>query len=240
MCVFGRALKDFIPIIPGHYQPHETWRDTLTLREAALLNTHQSRERLWEHAQRLPPLSVGDFVRIQNHTEPHPLKWDKTGRVVEVRQFDQYVVHVDGSGRVTVRNSKFLRKYSPVYLPPAKHTIGFNLQPPSSASKFAPAAPAKQTPSAPCVKPVDIPLTRLTLEIPTYSSDQRDPPLMNAPAMTPPVTPTPDIPPPGTSVHVDTPPIDVPVTTPRQPPQQGQCLSYVIPRRSTRPRVEPT
>ena len=34
--------------------------------------------------------------------------------MVEVRQFDQYVVRVDGSGRVTLRNRKFLRKYIPV------------------------------------------------------------------------------------------------------------------------------
>ena len=41
---------------------------------------------------------------LQNQVGPHPLKWDKTGRVIEVRQFDQYVVRVDGSGRVTLRN----------------------------------------------------------------------------------------------------------------------------------------
>ena len=34
--------------------------------------------------------------------------------VIEVRQFDQYVVKVDGSGRVTLRNRKFLRRYTPV------------------------------------------------------------------------------------------------------------------------------
>ena len=34
--------------------------------------------------------------------------------VIEVRQFDQYAVKVDGSGRVTLRNRKFLRRYTPV------------------------------------------------------------------------------------------------------------------------------
>ena len=51
---------------------------------------------------------------IQNQTGPHPTKWDKTGLVIEVRQFDQYVMCVDGSSRVTLRNRKFLRKYEPV------------------------------------------------------------------------------------------------------------------------------
>ena len=80
-------------------------------------------ERLSEHTKRLPPLAVGDFVHIQNQTGPHPLKWDKTGIVIEVRQFDQYVIKVDGSGRVTLGNRKFLRKYTPVLIPPSKRTI---------------------------------------------------------------------------------------------------------------------
>ena len=66
---------------------------------------------------------VGDHVRIQNQVGPSPLKWDKTGTIKKVRQFDQYVVRVDGSGRVTLRNRKFRRKYIPVYKPPARATI---------------------------------------------------------------------------------------------------------------------
>lgn len=118
MCVFGRAVKDFIPILPGRYLPHDTWQDTLTLREAALRNRHvKVAERLSEHSRRLPPLKVGDFVRIQNQTGRYPLKWDKTGQVIEVHQFDQYATRIDGSGRVSLRNRKFLRRYTPVYPP---------------------------------------------------------------------------------------------------------------------------
>ena len=61
----------------------------------------------------VPPLVVGNCVRLQNMVGPHPTKWDRTGIVVEVRQFDQYVVRVDGSGRVTLRNRKYLRLYTP-------------------------------------------------------------------------------------------------------------------------------
>ena len=71
-------------------------------------------ERWSEHTKSLTPLKVGDMVRIQNQTGNFPTKWDKTGCVVEVRQFDQCVVRVDVSGRVTLRNRKFLRKYVPV------------------------------------------------------------------------------------------------------------------------------
>ena len=114
-CIFGRTIRDFIPIHPGRYLPHPAWRETLIAREEALRNRHQKMcERLSEHTQHLPPLKVGDCVRVQNQRGPHPTKWDKSGIVVEVRQFDQYIVRLDGSGRVTLRNRKFLRKYVPV------------------------------------------------------------------------------------------------------------------------------
>ena len=115
MCIFGRPIRDFIPIHHGKYLPHPAWREALLAREEALRHRHQkTAERLSEHTRSIPPLVVGDSVRIQNQSGPHPTKWDKTGIVVEVRQFDQYVVRVDGSGRVTLRNRKFLRKYVPI------------------------------------------------------------------------------------------------------------------------------
>ena len=123
MCVFGRPIRDFIPIVPGKYRPHETWRETLMAREEALRKRHIRTADTWaEHTKRLPPLVVGDMVRVQNQTGPYPNKWDRTGSVVEVRQHDQYVVKIDGSGRITLRNRRFLRKFSPVHnvLPPPR------------------------------------------------------------------------------------------------------------------------
>ena len=119
MSIFGRPIRDFIPILPGRYRPHQTWRETLVAREEALRNRHMKAAERWsEHTKQLKPLVVGDTVRIQNQTGQFPKKWDKTGCVIEVRQFNQYVVRVDGSGRVTLRNRKFLRKYTPVYSKP--------------------------------------------------------------------------------------------------------------------------
>ena len=115
MCIFGHPIRDFIPIHRGKYLPHPAWRETLVAREEALRNRHQKTvERLSEHTRSLPPLKVGDSVRIQNQVGPSPTKWDKTGIIVEVRQYDQYVIRIDGSGRVTLRNRKFLRQYTPV------------------------------------------------------------------------------------------------------------------------------
>ena len=128
MCLFGRPIKDFIPILPGRYKPHSVWTDTLDAREEALRKRHMlSAERWAEHTRRLPPLVVGDHVYIQNQTGPHPLKWDKTGRIIEVKQHDQYVVRTDGSGRVTLRNRKFLRKFVPFSIPQKTHIISKDL-----------------------------------------------------------------------------------------------------------------
>ena len=83
-------------------------------REDALAKRHiKAQERLTEHTVRLPPLKVGDAVFIQNQTGNHPRRWHRTGVCVEVKQHDQYVIKVDGTGRLTLRNRKFLRKFTP-------------------------------------------------------------------------------------------------------------------------------
>ena len=75
MCVFGRPIRDFIPIPPGHYQPQDTWQDTLILREAALRQRYMKEtERLKQHTKKIPALRVGDHVYIQNQTGPQPLR----------------------------------------------------------------------------------------------------------------------------------------------------------------------
>ena len=116
--LFGRQIRDFIPVMPGKYKPQKEWKKMMRRREEALSKRHvKCMERLSEHTKRLLPLKVGDTVRIQNQMGTHPGKWDKTGTVVEVKQYDQYLVKVDGTGRATLRNRKFLRKYSPYYQP---------------------------------------------------------------------------------------------------------------------------
>ena len=47
----------------------------------------------------------------------------KSGEVVEVRPYDQYVVRIHGSGRLTTRNRKFLKKIRP-YCPAPTTTTG--------------------------------------------------------------------------------------------------------------------
>ena len=70
-------------------------------------------EALLPHTKKMPPLNVGNSVRIQNNTGNALRRWDKSGQVIEVRQNDQYAIKVHGSGRVTLRNRQFLRLYVP-------------------------------------------------------------------------------------------------------------------------------
>ena len=98
--IFGRPIRDCIPVLPGKYQPHPVGRESLLTREEALTHRHMINHKRWkEHTRFLPPLSVGDHVRIQNQVGNHPNKWDKTGHVIEVCQYHQYVIQIDGPFR---------------------------------------------------------------------------------------------------------------------------------------------
>jgi hypothetical protein len=111
--VFGRQIRDFIPVKPGRYEPADTWSETANNRELAMMDRHAREvENLTPHTKELPPLKVGDTVRVQNQTGNTPIKWDRSGVIIEVRQHDQYAVKMHGSGRVSLRNRMFLRKYS--------------------------------------------------------------------------------------------------------------------------------
>ena len=109
-------------------------------REKALAKRAVSNmERLTVGTRELPPLSVGDSVLVQNQIGNHPSKWDITGVVVEIKEFDQYVLKIDGSGRLTLRNRKFLRKITPYQL--TKH---FKSSVPLTPSQESPQPTAHQ------------------------------------------------------------------------------------------------
>ena len=45
--------------------------------------------------------------------DKYPRKWDRSGIVREICPFDQYLIQIDGSKRLTKRNRKFLRRIKP-------------------------------------------------------------------------------------------------------------------------------
>ena len=65
-----------------------------------------------EKTRLLGPLQLGACVQVQNQAGPHKNKWDVSGTVVEAVGHDSYMVKLDGSGRVTKRNRRYLRVMS--------------------------------------------------------------------------------------------------------------------------------
>ena len=108
--IFGKAIRDFFPIREGQLNLHPEWRITLEQREKALARRHARREvDLSEHTKVLKPLDVGQVVMVQNQAGNSPKRWDKSGVIIEVLDFDKYKVKLDGTGRMTIRNRRFLK-----------------------------------------------------------------------------------------------------------------------------------
>ena len=115
MAIFGRQVRDGLPVSPGHYNPHNTWRELLDHREHAMARRHNAGREQWEaHTKDLVKLEKGDNVFLQNLVGNHPRRWERTGKVLECKEFDQYLIKVDGTGRTTLRNRKHLRKFQPI------------------------------------------------------------------------------------------------------------------------------
>ena len=112
--IFGRNLRDFLPAPQKRYKPQAQWILMREDREKALAKRCVTNmEKLAIGTKALPKLDVGDNVLVQNQIGNHPSKWHITGVVVEAKEHDQYVIRIDGSGRMTLRNRKFLRKITP-------------------------------------------------------------------------------------------------------------------------------
>ena len=114
--LYGRQLKDHLPGIGGEYRQRREWIMLKKDREKALAHRYgKVEEKLRGRSRMLIELEVGDLVQIQNQKGNEPLKWDRSGVIIERLPHDQYTVRMDGSGRITLRNRRFLRRIRPVY-----------------------------------------------------------------------------------------------------------------------------
>ena len=112
--MFGRNLRDHLPATLKGLKQHREWIMMKEDREKALsVKFGKMGENLERGTKQLKELEPGDVVQVQNQRGKDPLRWDKSGTVVEKGAFGQYSVRMDGSGRVTLRNRKFLRKIIP-------------------------------------------------------------------------------------------------------------------------------
>ena len=109
--LFHRQLRDHMPNRPHHYHLHKEWislakhREEIASRQQSLIMRHHKGT---PHS--LQTLNIGDDVLIQDPERTHGQKrWIRTGRIVEALPFRQYRVKMHGSGRVSLRNRRFLK-----------------------------------------------------------------------------------------------------------------------------------
>ena len=103
-----RRLRDSIPSQPILYKPHPEWVAAAQRREEMLHHRNAKIiERYNKHTHNLPPLQAGDTVTIQS---PIHHRWNTTGKIINSLPDRQYRIRVNGSGRITLRNRRFLRK----------------------------------------------------------------------------------------------------------------------------------
>ena len=104
-----------MPSNPASFRPSKEWLVTKEQRELALAKRYARQEEVWsEHTKTLAELPVGAVVSVQNQTGNKPKRWDRTGTVVETLPHQQYKVRMDGSGDISLRNRRFLRRITPI------------------------------------------------------------------------------------------------------------------------------
>ena len=109
--LFGRNLKDQLPATTDNLKVRKEWRFDRDMREQALaIKFAELEKELSGGAKKLRDLEVGDMVQIQNQRGNDPKRWNKSGKIIEKLDYDQYLVKVDGGGRVTRRNRRYLKK----------------------------------------------------------------------------------------------------------------------------------
>ena len=144
--VFGRVLRDFLPLQPGKFQPRPEWRQAAEAREAAYANRHiRKAEQLSRGSKLLPPLQTGDHVAVQNQTGQNPRQWLQTGVVIEAGPHSSYFVSIDGYRTMTKRNRQFLRKIVP-FIQPTKSTTPLPAPATRSRNSTNPQAPSPPIP----------------------------------------------------------------------------------------------
>ena len=161
--VFGRRIVDLLPHKAGKMKVSPRWHEAMKLRENIMARRHITRgKELNEHTKELTPLKMGDLVSVQNQHGNTPLRWNNTGTVVEVGDFDKYTIKMDGSGRLTNRNRRALR---PIQC--YRRTIS---QPTPTTTPLAPTIePTKTTPPSPAPAPTPEARRSARIEKKTYA-----------------------------------------------------------------------
>ena len=118
--LFGRVLPDAMPQLAkevpifGNDMIHNRWHQAWRAKEEAIkARLVRSCEQLEPGSSEMPPLREGDqvFIQNQNKRNGRENKWDRQGTIIASKDNDQHLVKVHGTGRITLRNRRFLRKF---------------------------------------------------------------------------------------------------------------------------------
>ena len=104
--LMGRQLRGGVPTAKRNLRVSNWWCATLRARERQMAEQCERLEGARRPARSHPPLTAGQRVRVFNEAAR---RWDRTGVVVEVKEHHQYLVRLDGSGRVSLRTRKHIR-----------------------------------------------------------------------------------------------------------------------------------
>ena len=114
--LFGRVLRDFLPLQPGKFIPRKEWRMAADSRAAAYSKRVMDKAiTLTNHSKALSPLSLGQEVLVQDQNKASRThkQWTRTGIIVHVGKYDDYQVRLHGSRLLTKRHRQFLRPIKP-------------------------------------------------------------------------------------------------------------------------------
>ena len=130
--MLGRPLRDFLPSksmwnpLKSNKDLANHWKEVAEWREKALAKRSSRDQERWSFGTKdLPPIPLGKHVLIQNQLGNQPKRWEKRGVVVEALPHQQYKICVDGSRRITLRNRRFLKPFTPLFQetsPPFSYT----------------------------------------------------------------------------------------------------------------------
>ena len=160
--IFGRKLRDHLPMQPEKFQPRAEWRMEADQREKTFMKRHiLKHEQLSATSKPLPPLAIGDTVAIQDKTVPGKAgKWTKTGTITDKSGFQNYEVRVHGSNLLSSRHRTHLRKIIPYENSQMKadqqllpHATAAPTPPPPSPPRPVTAPPPPSPPSPPSPTP---------------------------------------------------------------------------------------
>ena len=164
--IFGHNLRDGLPI-PRFARPE--WGRLRDLRERGHSQLHAK----VVDKRCLEPLEEGDMVLVQNQVGPAPKRWERTGEVMEKLGNRQYSIRMHGSGRMTLRNRRFLKKLQSLNPSrPMRQPRSSKQLPPTSQQSLS-----HQQPQGPCspdsVRSEPHTVTRLRRQPPRAAKTQR-------------------------------------------------------------------